>query len=244
MGSPLLNQPFPGIPGKGYRQRLTCDLDYESDLLVRAARKMKEQREIEARIDALASPEAVAEREAADKKVADAWKAFLATEKAAGMSGTGRSSRWATYVKANPDLDLGVETPSWNDEDTWKFVRAHARDQKGTSLPARIAASSFAGTEVGITAYIRSDRVADVMRAHQKAVTPEQFTRGHGEGLGYQAVAVSPKRYAHEGKVYREVILTRRDRGRSAEARAEMDRHRHHLHLGGPGGETASAHLR
>lgn len=194
------------------------DLDYESDLLVRAARKVQEQREIEARIDAMTTPEAVAEREAADKKVAAAWKAFMATEKAAGMRGTGRSNRWARYVKDNPDLDLGVETPSWNDEDNWKFIRAHARDQKGTSLPARIAVSSFAGTETGITAFIRSDRVADVMRAHQRAVTPEQFTRGHGEGLGFQAVAVSPKRYAHEGKVYREVILTRRDPSAPANA--------------------------
>ncbi|MGV0656041.1 hypothetical protein ABQE48_19465, partial [Mycolicibacterium thermoresistibile] len=101
------------------------DLDYESDLLVRAARKVQEQREIEARIDAMTTPEAVAERMAADKKVADAWKAFMATEKAAGMSGTGRSNRWARYVKDNPDLDLGVETPGWKDEDTWKFVRAN-----------------------------------------------------------------------------------------------------------------------
>ncbi|GAB4620989.1 hypothetical protein MOKP38_45300 [Mycobacterium avium subsp. hominissuis] len=56
------------------------------------------------------------------------------------------------------------------------------------------------------------------MRAHQRAVTPEQFARGHGEGLGFQAVAVSPRRYAHEGRVYREVILTRRDPSAPANA--------------------------
>ncbi|WP_074377098.1 hypothetical protein [Mycobacteroides abscessus] len=208
----------------------TRDMDYEDSTLVHTAAQIEEQHKITARIEELESPEAVAEREDADRKAAAAWKAFRAYDKTHDHDGFTKLYRWQEFVRCNPDLDLGIELPRSGsaDETLFTTLRSNARDQK-SGLPKSMVSEAFLGMGGAQSVFIRSDRIVEVMKQHQKASSPDTYTRGGSSG--YQVTGVQPARYMHEGKVFYRVDVTPVDRSAPAngvyawrEQLARMDR--------------------
>lgn len=215
--------PVPSAEGlDAFLRELDIDPDVELDYktsrgyhtheVTHPADALRKHYEIASKIEALEAPEVVAKREKLAKEVAAAWKAYKAGDPAAAFHPDERFHRY--LAEHHPDLD--VVAAGQLGEVTRKALASNARDQK-RPRPRTGVSSAFGGSG-SAASFVRADRVAEVMRAHQASWTPAEYVSGVGERDRGQAVDVSEKAYVYGGKLYHLVHFA--DMGRDAPANA------------------------
>lgn len=190
----------------------SSDRRYRTSEVTHAADALRKHYEVASKIEALDAPKAVAKREKLGKEVAAAWKAYKAGDPAAAFHPDERFHRY--LAEHHPDLD--VVAAGQLGEVTRKALASNARDQK-RPRPRTGVSSAFGGSG-SAASFVRADRVAEVMRAHQASWTPAEYVSGVGERDRGQAVDVSEKAYVYGGKLYHLVHFA--DMGRDAPANA------------------------
>lgn len=172
---------------------------YYTNSVTHAADKLRKHHELAALAEGLDAPEVIAKREKRDAELAAAWKAYKAENAAKGET-RHLDDRFGRYLtEHHPDLD--VTAVKWGDKVTREVLASNARDQKNPR-PRQGIRPAFGADGVSAS-FIRADRVAEVVRAHQSGWTPTEYDHGHdGDRDVVQAVSVSDEVYTHGGKAY------------------------------------------